>query len=168
MSIAVTAVVKPSRRLSAVVSAMCMAVLSGGTAIGFGLVGDLTFVLRMTVLLACMMGASYAFYNVVMVRTAHEIHISGAGQMRLAVWVHGIRGKRVSSEAQAEAVKLLASSTLWSGLLILHLQNEKRQTEVVRVLPDSVSAESFKALLVACRWIVMRHPEAENRHERQN
>lgn len=162
MSIAVSAVVKPSRLLSATVVAMCMAVLCGGMAIVSGVVGDLAPVFRIVVALVCMMVAGCAFYSAVIVRKVHEIHISGAGQIRLAVQMaNSLRGTRTAEEVQAEPVKLLASSTLWSGLLILHLQNEKHRTEVVRVLPDSVSAESFRALLVACRWIVMRHPEAE-------
>jgi hypothetical protein len=169
MSIAVSAVVKPSRLLSVMVATMSVVVLCSGMAIGSGAVGNLAPVFRMITTVACMMVAGYVFYTAVIVRKAHEIHISGLGQIRLAVQTaNSLCDTKITEEMQAEPVKLLASSTLWSGLLILHLQNEKQRIEVVRILPDSVSAESFRALLVACRWIVMRHPEAENRYEHQN
>jgi toxin CptA len=169
MSIAVSAVVKPSRRLSVAVVAMCMAVLCSGMAIGLGVVGDLTPVFRMGAVLVCVAGAGYAFCTTVMTRKMYDIHISGVGQIRLSVQAtSSSRSINRAEKIPAEPVRLLASSTLWSGLLILHLQNEKKRTEVVRILPDSVSTESFRALLVACRWIVMRHPEAENRYEHHN
>lgn len=169
MSIAVSAVVNPSRRVLVVVTAMCMLVLCSGLVIGAGVVGDLTLLFRMAVLLGCMLVAAHAFRSMVVAGKTYEIHISGVGQIRLSIRApSGVRDEKIVEEMKAEPVKLLASSTLWSGLLILHLQNEKQKTEVVRILPDSVSAEGFRALLVACRWIVMRHPEAENWHEHQN
>ncbi len=167
MSIAVSTVVKPSRRLLVVVVAMCMAVLCSGMAIGSDSVGNLPPVFRLAVALVCIMAAGYAFYTVVMIRKTYEIHISGVGQIRLAVWANSSQVE-IAGGPEAEPVKLLASSTLWPGLLILHLQNEKQKTEIVRILPDSVSADSFRALLVACRWIVMRHPEAGDRREHSN
>lgn len=138
---------------------MCTGALCGAVVIGFGVVGALTLVLRVSVAIACVLIAGYAFYRTVSARKRYEIHISGTGQIRL--------GSRISGHVQSgertpiEPVRLLSVSTLWPSLLLLHLQNEKRQTQVVTILPDSVSAESFRALLVACRWIVMRHPEAD-------
>lgn len=169
MSIAVSAVVKPSRRLSVVVTAMCLLVLCSGIVVGTGIVGDLSPLFKTVALLVCALMAGYAFCTKVIARRTYVIHISGVGQIRLGVeMASDSRDQKIANGMKSEPVKLLASSTLWSGLLILHLQNEKQKTEVVRILPDSVSTESFRALLVACRWIVMRHPEAENWHEHQN
>lgn len=148
---------------------MCMAVLCSGIVAGLGVVGDLTPVFRVVVALVCLIVTGYAFCTAVMARKVYEIHISGVGQIRLSVrTTSSLQAIKVSEVISAEPVTLLPSSTLWSGLLILHLQNEKQKTEVVRILPDSVLPESFTALLVACRWIVMRHPEMENRHEHRN
>jgi toxin CptA len=50
----------------------------------------------------------------------------------------------------------MPGSTLWPGLLLLHLRAEDGVMVVLPVLPDSVSAGLFRPLSVACRTIAAR------------
>ncbi len=163
MSIAVSAVVKPSRILFGMLIIMCIGVLFVGIVVGAGSVGNLADWSRVTLLVLCAVVAGFAFYRAMAGRrNRYEIHVSGSGQIRLSVLIkdrhHGAGNENT---VRTEAVRLLPVSTLWSGLLLLHLQGENKRIEVLVILPDSVSRESFRALLVACRWIVMRHPDAD-------
>jgi hypothetical protein len=127
-----------------------------------GSVGSLSGGPRIAIAVICAAVALYAFPRPVMCRTMHGIHISGTGQIRLSIWQKNDRlGRDGLADGQGELVRLLPTSTLWSGLLLLHLQNERRQVDIVTILPDSVSRESFRALLIACRWIVLRHADAD-------
>lgn len=52
--------------------------------------------------------------------------------------------------------QLAEGSVLWPNLLFLHLESEQGQKETLRILPDSVSSDEFRALHIACRWIAAR------------
>ncbi|GGI53118.1 hypothetical protein GCM10011430_02920 [Oxalicibacterium solurbis] len=130
---------------------MCIATLCAGTIAGLGLVGDSSPVLRIVAAGICLLAAIQAFRSE-RKRKSYAIHVSGTGQIRLSV-----------GDTQADSVRLLPASVLWPVLLILHLQNAKQHTEMVIVLPDSVSSDGFRRLLVACRWIAMRGPDSERR-----
>lgn len=160
MSIAVSAVVQPSRILFWLLVMMCMNLLFIAGLIAGGSMENLSTEARIALAITCATIALYAFFRMLTGRRAYEIQISGTGQIRLAVLQKNRRpvGDDLINE-QAEVVHLLPASTLWSGLLLLHLQNEQKKIHVVAILPDSVKPESFKALLVACRWIVLRHAE---------
>jgi len=159
MSIAVSTVVQQSRLLSGLLMLMCAGLLWIAGLLLFAQVGELSIGARSLLAVACFAFGSYVFFRTLKSRKIYKIHVSGSGQIRLAV--------RPEAEAGAldegELVELLPDSTLWPGLLLLRLQNEQRQTHNVVILPDSVSAEGFRALLVACRWIVMRHADADKR-----
>lgn len=121
---------------------------------------------RIVLVAMCIAVAMYVFFRMMWRRKIYVIHISGTGQIRVAQ-----RQKKVSAggdSVEGEVVHLLPVSTLWSGLLLLHLQNDQQQTVVVTILPDSVSPASFKALLLACRWIVLRHADAEIQRQTGN
>ena len=154
MSIAVSAVVKPSRWMSGMVVGMCALVLCVGVALGAGVVG-FALLPRCLMAGACVLIAAYAWNRFVKDSRAFEISVSGLGQIRLSVAATG----GAKNGLQDERVHLLPGSTLWPFLLILHLQDDAQRNHVVLILQDSVPAETFRALLVACRWIVMRHPE---------
>lgn len=61
---------------------------------------------------------------------------------------------------------ILPGSTLWTSCLILRLQclgaggEVASASQVVAVMPDSVSAEQMRALQVACRWQQARQIDA--------
>lgn len=134
---------------------MCALVLCVGVVLGAGLVGNVALFPRCLMAGACVLIAGYALHRFVNDSRAYEISVSGLGQIRLSLAATG----GAKAGLLDERVHLLPSSTLWSRLLILHLQDDAQRNHVVLILPDSVPAETFRALLVACRWIVMRHPE---------
>lgn len=166
MSIAVSAVIQPSRILLSLVGGMSVILLGIAALVATGFIGNLSLLARIFLAVICASLAIAAFLCARSRKTKHVIHISGTGQIRLAAEKrneHGI----VDGAAEGEIVHLLPVSTIWSGLLLLHLQNERQKITVVTILSDTVSVESFRALLVACRWIVLRHAdktESDIRH----
>ena len=159
MSIAVSAVIHPSRLLLALVGGMSTILLSIAALVVTGSVGNLSLSEKIVLAGICASFAITAFSRVMLRKNKYVIYISGTGQIRLAAEKRNEQAI-VDSAAESEVVHLLPVSTIWSGLLLLHLQNERQHTTVVTILPDMVSAESFRALLVACRWIVLRHADA--------
>lgn len=166
MSIAVSAVVQPSRQLFLLVGGMLVILFFIAGLIASGSMETLPSAARIVLVVMCIAVASHVFFRTMWRRKIHVIHISGTGQIRVAQ-----RQKSELSEGasvEGEVVHLLPVSTLWSGLLLLHLRNDRQQTIVVTILPDSVSPASFKALLLACRWIVLRHADAEIKRQTGN
>ncbi|GGC18166.1 hypothetical protein GCM10007205_29020 [Oxalicibacterium flavum] len=95
-----------------------------------------------------------------------RLMISANGQIRLQGVTPGMPA--VFAEEDARTWRLLPVSTLWSHLMILHLQDAAGSKEVIVILRDCVPAETFHALLVACRWLAMRASAAEAPQVRQN
>lgn len=159
MSIAVSAVVQPSRRLFLLVGGMLVILFFIAGLIASGRMETLPIAARIALTVMCIAVALHVFFHVMWRRKIYVIHISGTGQIRILQ-----RQKNEPSgydSVEGEVVHLLPVSTLWSGLLLLHFQNDQQQTVVVTILPDSVSPASFKAVLLACRWIVSRHADTE-------
>lgn len=65
------------------------------------------------------------------------------------------------NRATPAVVRLLADSTIWPHLLLLRLQAEDRRIRNVLILRDSVSAEDFRSLSVACRWIAAHNGQTK-------
>ncbi len=156
MSIAVSAVVQPSRILLVMVSTMSAIVLAIGASIGIGWIGDLPNVSRFFVDILSIFLEYFGFYHGVCHRKTIHIDISGVGQLRLT---------KVSAEGpctdtnwphvrkNGEVCHLLKDTTIWPHLLLLRLQAESGKITSLVILPDCVSKDSFRALSVACRWI---------------
>lgn len=165
MSIAVSAVIKPSRCLLSLVGGMSIVLLLIAALVATGAVGDLFLLARIVVAGVCAIVAVAVFLRARAGRTTYVIHISGTGQIRLRTEKRNEHA--YVDAAEGELVRLLPISTIWPGLLLLHLKNERQQTTVVAILTDAISAEGFRALLVACRWIVLRQvdtTESDIRH----
>ncbi|RQO33356.1 flagellar hook-length control protein [Herminiimonas sp. KBW02] len=143
--------------LAGLLMLMCASSFLTAGVLWFGQAEDVSVVVRGTLAAICMACGSYVFFRTLKNRKIYKIHISGSGQIRLASVLEGSGGEL----GEGELVELLPDSTLWPGLLLLRLQNAARQTHNVVILPDSLAAESFRALMVACRWIVMRHADAD-------
>jgi hypothetical protein len=156
MSIAVSAIVAPSRLLFALVCAMSSIVLVVGLMIVFGHVGELAPGVAVPLGAACVFAAVFGVYHGVARRKPIHIDISGEGRIRLRE-LHAARSCRYAEQphlqGQGQLVSLLESSTIWPNLLLLRLQDEGGTTRTVPILPDCVSRDSFRALSVACRWI---------------
>jgi hypothetical protein len=142
MSIAMSAVVRPSRHLRSLVLAYGFANLAAGFAVGlllperFGLgpLASLCFLAVGSVLLSSSVRAT----------KLRQIDISGLGQLRLTVQQDMAR-----NDADGEPVALLAGSTIWPQLMLLRLGSEGGAVTVVPVLRDSVGPAVFRPLAVA-------------------
>ena len=157
MSIAVSAVVHPSKLLFALAISMGLGIGLLGIIIGAGGVGNLSLLTRTAVACACVFVSVWTFYYSIATRKSHHIDISGVGQIRLAehneLAASTSQGNSRQSWPTGEVVQLMANSTLWPYLLLLRLQTKDRQIRILIILPDCVGADSFRALSVACRWV---------------
>jgi len=166
MSIAVSAVVRPSRFLFVMLGAMSTLVAVIGGAVATGMVGNLTVALRFAFGICTIFFAFLGFYHGACHRKPIHIDISGTGALRLAEatlkrpcahtkWPH--------VEDNNEEVCLLKSSTIWPCLLLLRLQSDSGKITVLPILPDSVSQNGFRALTVACRWVAAHTNQIESK-----
>jgi toxin CptA len=165
MSIAVSAVVHPSRLLFAMVGVMAAGSALIGVAIGLGVIGDLSPVARASACIITVFLSFFGFYHGVRHRKPIHIDISGTGQLRLTeviattpcrdkYWPH--------LEEIGEMATLMSDSTLLPHLLLLRLRTANG-IAVLPILPDSVSRDSFRALSVACRWIATQGERPESK-----
>lgn len=165
MSIAVTALIHPSRCLSMMVGIMFSLILLIAALIGVGAVGDLLLITRLLLALMIIVMAALLYRHWYRRRASFKLSISGTGQIRLQ---RLNAGRSEQNLQESESMTLLPASTLWPHLLILHLQDTQGSIEVVLIMRDSVSQETFNALLVATRWLSNRQPETEPPAMRQN
>jgi len=150
-------VVIPSRRLLMLVAVLCTCVVSIGCALALGAVGEVAIWTRLLCGAACLLFAGGGFAYTLHGRSIYRLDISGSGQIRLFAHVGGVPEMTDIASMEPPAVgmlvTLLADSTLWSGFMLLRLEDEDGRLHVLPILPDSLSTESFRALSVACRWI---------------
>jgi hypothetical protein len=165
MSIAVSAVVNPSRLLLAAVGAMCLCIVCSAGMIGFGKVGELSLVVRLLMAGGLVCAAVFGFFQTLLNRKTFRIDISGSGQIRLVEDRNGSAAFSRSGEwsgqtASGEVVQLMADSTIWPRLQLLRLRRPDQRVIPLLILPDCVGASSFRALSVACRWIAAHNNRA--------
>jgi len=165
MSIAVSAIVQPSRLLFAMVAATAAMTGVIGLAVGLGFIGDLTAFTRLSTGAFLVILAFFGFYHGIRHRKTIHIDISGAGQIRLTK-MNRIRPCANENWPHvgdsAEVVQILSDSTIWSHLLLLRLQTEAGRVTILPILPDSVPRDSFRGLSVACRWIAAHNNSPAN------
>ena len=162
MSIAVSAVVNPSRSLVAAVGGMCVAVALFAGMIGLGQIGELSDHSRLLVAGSCIIAAFFGFYQIVRTRKTFRIDISGIGQIRLEEYIVAGRFSSPAEAAKSEVVDLMPDSTIWPHLLLLRLRSEDKQITVLPILRDCIGGDDFRALSIACRWIAAQNNCAEN------
>ncbi|HYD62441.1 MAG TPA: flagellar hook-length control protein [Noviherbaspirillum sp.] len=156
MSIAVSAVVRPSRILFAMTRAMATGAALVGFAIGFGLVGNQSLAVHLAIASSVLFLAFFGFYHGTRYRKTIQLDISGTGQIRLLK----LAGEPPCTDSNwphvremGEVVRLMSDSTIWTHMLLLRLQSDDGEITIVPIFPDSVSRDGFRALSVACRWI---------------
>jgi toxin CptA len=149
MTIAVSVVVKPSSLLLTLMVALYAGVMMVALCIALGLVGELAIWPRLLLALVCVILACIGLVRAVYDRKNYHIDISGVGQIRLKE----VRLAEVSPNPDGMLVILLADSTLWPWFLVLRLQDEAGRVHALSILRDSLSAQSFRSLAVACRWV---------------
>ncbi len=142
MSIALSAVILPSRRLR-------WALLAYASAHGLAatlLYDNPRFAGAGWLALACALVACICLWQVRRPPITRRIDISGLGALTLTV--QGIQG--------LGPLNLLSGSTLWPSLLLLRLGWPDGRRSVLLLLPDSVAGDSFRALAVALRHLAVR------------
>jgi hypothetical protein len=114
MSIAMTAVIAPSRRLRVVLGGFGVSLLLGALAVG--LLAPLRFTAGSVVAGALLVAGLCVLHSAAAPATVHRIDISGLGRIRLTVQ------QDVWADARAGVpVTLLPGSTLWPRLMMLRL-----------------------------------------------
>lgn len=144
MSIAVSAVIRPSASLRLPAALFCAATAASA-------------VLCEGVLwpLACMAAGVGALAFLPARTKARRLDISAVGQIRLAVYQQG--GDGGAEQADSVTFTLLAGSTLWPGLLLLRLAQPGAAIHTLAFWPGP----AWRPLAVAARAIAARGTEAE-------
>lgn len=175
MSIAVSTVVMPSRRLALLVAGFCAGMAAIVLQFAFGALTDLPPALRATLTTVLGVMPAWAAYAAIWSGKSLRIDISEHGQIRVAedkaCSVAGRKnGRRPAEESGQEGqiqdaggtiVRLLPDSTIWPQLLVLRLQAKGLGTRNVLILRDCMSAEHFRVLSVACHWIAAHNDQVE-------
>jgi toxin CptA len=149
MSIAVSAVIVPSRLLRRVMLCYGLANLGAGAALGVALARP--FALAWLGAAACLLAGAAVLRRLAHLQNVRQIDISGLGQLRLTVQ-QGIG----TDDAPAALMQLLPGSTVWPGLMMLRLRGADGVARALALLPDSVEAGQFRRLSVAIRVIAAR------------
>ena len=144
MSIAVSAVVHPSRRLRGLLAAFCAALCASALAVGLLLperfAGGVIVALA-PLFAALLLGHSCTFLPAA--ATVRRIDISGVGQLRVTV--------QQDMSGNGAAAELLPGATVWPGCMVLRLRVESGAVRTLLLLPDSVGRGQYRALAVAVR-----------------
>jgi toxin CptA len=166
MSIAVSAVIKPSRCLRALVAVFGLANLAAAFAVGLLLPGRFTWPTLSTAFF--LVAGAFLLRGSVNLTKTRGIDISGVGAILLTVqqdmgaddanWV----SPRPASGVPAE---LLAGSTLWPQLMLLRLGTKEGAVLLLPILRDSVSPGVFRALAVAVGAMGGRNKQLQRKHQ---
>jgi toxin CptA len=149
MSIAVSAVIYPSRLLRAALGAFGLASASVAAALVWWAPH-----FHAPALLAgvCMSAAVLAWCSAMESGNARWIDISGLGEIHLSV-----QQSLDAAPPRGSALQLLPGTTIWPSLLILLLRDgSSGATAVATILPDSVSRDQFRKIAVAISDIAGR------------
>ena len=150
MSIAVSALVRPSRLLALLSLMMGIVLLCAVVLLKQAADEPLHHVLAIICAIA---GAAVVLFPLLR-RKVVRIDITGLGQIRLVDTSLVAEAELTNSSAgDGEVVQLLRGSTFWSSLMVLRLQSGSGRVTVLIILPDSLDGSAFRALSVACRWI---------------
>jgi len=144
MSIAVSAVVNPSRRLRGLLAAFCVALCAAALAVGLLLPERFAggaIVALAPLFAALLVGHSCTVLPVA--ATVRRIDISGVGQLRVTV--------QQDMSGNGATALLLPGATVWPGCMVLRLRVESGAVRTLLLLPDSVGHGQYRALAVAVR-----------------
>ena len=157
MSIATSAVVRPSRILCALT--VLMAGVLWLTAWQFAMMVSARApdsVYGLALLVCAFAGCLLVLSCRTRIKTL-RIDITATGQIRLTHTSHNAfscdSSHKVVSSEEGEVVQLLRDSTLWSCMLILRFRTGSGKVIVLPILPDSMTPAAFRSVCVACRWI---------------
>ncbi|MEW7851354.1 protein YgfX [Massilia aurea] len=182
MSFAVSAIVRPSRRLRCLLAAFCATLLATSLVVGIGTPERFAFdgLVAFTPLAGALALAwpltrswGHAKVDPQLVSqallhgfgTARRLDISGLGQLRLTVQqeMRAVARPLVTGStghaSEGIAVTLLPGATVWPCCILLRLRAPDGTAGTLAILPDSMSADDFRALAVAVRALANGAPE---------
>ena len=177
MSLAVSAVIAPSRRLRCLLAAFCASLCAASLAVGlllperFALGGAVAIAPLLTALSLMRLffpvlagwpghasgrhGRSRLTHSTALlhaIATVRRVDISGVGQLRLTVQQEFGEGAGVAAiAAPGSPMTLLPGATVWPCCILLRLRAENGVTWPLVLLPDSVTPGQYRALAVALR-----------------
>ncbi|CDG82263.1 hypothetical protein [Janthinobacterium agaricidamnosum] len=154
MSIAVSAVVRPSVCLRLLQACFAVGGLAAGAVLAAG--GD-AHAWRWPGAAASIAGGGFLLFFLRQHIKPQRLDISGVGSMRLAVYLE-------AGGDDGRTVELQAGSTLWPGLLLLRLRGEAGRIGVLPVWPGQACCTDFRGLAVACRAIAGRGADIEQKN----
>jgi hypothetical protein len=160
MSIAVSALVGPSRSLRAIFALFALAHFIAAGAVAFPLSERFAAAALCAACLA--LAGLAALHGCVSATKTHRIDVSGTGAMRLTVQ------QEMGADALGSdgiAVTLLPGTLVWSHFLLLHLGDAHGKRTVVPVLRDSLARPEYRALRVALGGFSGRSSPAETTNE---
>lgn len=164
MSIAASVLIRPSRVLRILSASLGTVLLLLCGRLSFKEFSVLPHSINVALTIALALLALFLFYSSFRTRKSFQLDISGLGGMRLREhYTRAGKGSWESSpipdEAGADAVRLLPDSTIWPGLLALHLRRPDGRKIRLLVLPDMIEASAFRPLRVALRWIATQEEQ---------
>lgn len=164
--IATSVVIHPSCLLRCLLLAMSALLLSAALLLWETPATEARLVMHQLLAMVCVAAALGLLDRALTLTKSFVIDISGTGVIRLnhTRQVAADTGHSVSNDQQgSEVVQLLKDSTLWSSMMLLRLRLVNGQVVVIPVLSDAMSADSFRHLSIACRWIIRQdtspHPK---------
>ena len=146
MSIAVSAIVRPSRIHRIVLGGAGLALFAAALAVGLTASARFHASLLQAAILAGA-GAVLMHAGLASAKT-HRIDISGTGEMVLTVQ-QGLRMHVAVAADDAVEVALLPGSVAWPPLMLLRLEGPGARNHVLPVWRDSVEPGAWRALAVA-------------------
>ena len=155
--IATSVVVHPSRLLRALLLLMSALLFCAFVLLWQMAATEVRLVVCQLSALVCAAAALRVLYRALRPTKSFVIDVSGTGAIRLhhTGQVAADAGHSVSNDQQGgEVVQLLKDSTLWSSMMLLRLRLANGRVVVIPVLSDAMSADSFRHLSIACRWII--------------
>ncbi len=154
MSIAVSAIVHPSRLFALALLAMGITLNVAAVMLAY----DGGTMLHHALTIACALaGIGLSLFPLAR-KNPLRIDVSGIGQIRLVDTSPDAAADTIrTSVGEGEVVQLLRGSTFWSSLLVLRLQTRSTRVITLLIFPDSVDGETFHALSVACHWVAASH-----------
>jgi toxin CptA len=169
MSIAVSALIRPSRLLRAALALLAIAILFCAGWLFLFAFPTLPPFSRLSLSTPVLLAAIALLISAFRSRKSFHLDISGLGQIRLREHYTGAAAAAFRPSVEREepglqdgrVVRLLGDSTLWPSLLALRLCDAGGRCSSLLILPDSVDENAFRALFVALRWIASRELNEE-------
>lgn len=161
MSIAVSAIIRPSRLMQATFTLFSIVLFVTAALLWLRLTGNIPDLARSVLTLVCVGAGCAVFFIASARKKIYRLDISGNGQIRLSEYrptaSAGKSDRCADIGGSGEVVQLLRDSTLWPMLLLLRMQSHTGRVTIVPVFPDSTERRAFRAVCVACHWIAAQN-----------